>query len=62
MKYIEIKITIKDDDYQKDQEIYRQSKPMEYVQQWNRDMIEKIVAVVNNLPFPINFNEINIDD
>jgi hypothetical protein len=53
MKFVEIKITIRDDDYQKDQEIYRQSKVLEYIQENNPDMVEKIIAVVNNLPFPL---------
>ena len=60
MKTIEIKITIKEgDDYRNHKEIYCQSKPTETCQ---HDMIQKIIAVVNDLPFPINFNEINIDD
>ena len=54
MIQIEIK-TIEDGDYKTSREIYKQSMPFDSMLESNPVMVEKIIAVVNNLPFPIAF-------
>lgn len=54
MKSIRITITTKDgEDYRNDREIYSQLIPIDSMYDSNPQMVEKIIAVVNNLPFPI---------
>lgn len=56
MKTIHIEIkTTEDGDYKTNKEIYRQSLPIDSMLENNPLMVEKIIAVVNNLPFPVTF-------
>jgi hypothetical protein len=56
MKTITIEIkTTEDGDSRTTREIYKQILPIDSMLENNPLMVEKIISVVNNLPFPITF-------